>query len=140
MHEPSELRDQAHFTLLDGLEGVRAAEAARDSSAETEALAQAVDCKHATRWLAVDVSEFRGQTLTQSRVPPVGLGILLLVLDLRGITGLQVIEAGRLHLDKTTFGTMALLGLLSRRLTVASTVHRHIGRDEESWRELEMDD
>ena len=57
-----------------------------------------------------------------------GLGILLLVLDLRSISGLQVVEAGGLHLDETTFGTMALLGLLSRRLTVASTVHRHIGR------------
>lgn len=54
MHEPSESRDQAHLTLVDGLERIGAADAAGDSSAETDALAQAVDYRDAMRWLVVN--------------------------------------------------------------------------------------
>lgn len=66
---------------------------------------------------------------TQSGVPPVRLGILLIVLNRRSISGLQILQSSRLNLDQAGIVTSRNLGLVRGSLAGASAVDGHIERD-----------
>lgn len=50
-HKPSKSRDQTDLALINRLEGIGAADAARNGTAETDAFTEAVDCSDEERWL-----------------------------------------------------------------------------------------
>lgn len=63
--------------------------------------------------------------LTHLRVPAVRIGVVLVVLDGGGISGLQVSQTSRLDLDQMTIIWKASVGLFGGSLASTSTVGRH---------------
>lgn len=101
---PSKLGNQTNFTLFDRLERVGAAEAARNRTHTTDKRAQTVD---------------------HTRIPAMGSGILSILFDLMGVSGLQVIGTRRLHVDQTTGPSIALV---LRDMLAGIGRSRHFGR------------
>lgn len=62
---------------------------------------------------------------TQFRVPPMRLRVLLIVLDCRGISRLQVFQTSRLNPDQAASWMSVVLRLLGRGLAGASAVDGH---------------
>lgn len=63
---------------------------------------------------------------TQFGVPSVRLGVLLVMLDCRRISWLEILQSSGLDPDQTAFMTNRVLGLVRGSLARASAVGRHI--------------
>jgi hypothetical protein len=77
--EASKSRYETDLTLVDGLEGVGAADTAGNGTAETDTFSQAVH---------------------QFRVPAVRIRVIIIVLDCCSIARLQVAQAGKLDIHE----------------------------------------
>ena len=89
---PSKLGDKTNFTLGNGFERIRAAEAAGDGT-------------HA--------SDKRTQAVNERRIPSMCSWVLCIVFDLLGISWLQVGRTRGLHVDQTTMALSVAQGLFA---------------------------
>ena len=64
--------------------------------------------------------------LTHLRIPPMCIWILAIMLDRRGILGLEIIQASWLDLDQTAIHVGLRQRLMDRSLTAACAVQRHV--------------
>lgn len=79
--------------------------------------------------------------LTQTSIPPVRFRVVLIVLDRRGISGLQVIQASWLDFDQTVIARverLLVVRLMDRSLAGAGAVDRHGEMDARSESQRRM--